>query len=329
MAKALGWGIIGLGRIAYPFADALIFSKSNIVACASQDAQRLEQFTKTYGVKNTYLDYSLLYKDPDVDIVYIATPHSLHFSQMMEILDHGKHILCEKSFTLNYAEALKVFSKAKEKNLFVMEGLWSHFLPIWEKIETMIIDKVIGEVTSLQLTLTFDGQQRGQKRLFDRSLGGGALLDLGIYVLNFAVRMLGQPLGIEGKLDFSTYEVDVDDSLQLIYPQAKTHLDISLIRQSPRDNWIHGTLGSIYIPQFHRAEALKRFNLEHECVEEITIPHPLNGFEYQIQHVTQMIHQGLIESSIHPAYKTLKIFKLMDLIRKKNDFYWDGESSKS
>lgn len=328
MNKSLRWGIIGLGRIAYPFADALLFSKASIVACASQDADRLKKFSTTYGIKNAYLDYSLLYKDPSVDIIYLATPHSLHYSQMMNILDHGKHILCEKSFTLNYAEALKVFSKAKEKNLFVMEGLWSHFLPIWKRVETMIEQKVIGEITSLQLTLTFDGQQRGQKRLFDRSLGGGALLDLGIYVLNFAVRMLGQPLGIEGKLDFSSYHVDVDDTIELIYPTTKTHLDISLIRQSPRDNWIHGTLGSIYIPQFHRAETLKRYNLQHECIEEVHILHPLNGFEYQIEHVTGMINQGYKESTIHPAYKTLKIFKLMDIIRKKNNFFWDHESTK-
>jgi predicted dehydrogenase len=257
-----------------------------------------------------------------VDIIYIATPHHVHFEQMMDILDHGKHILCEKSFTLNYVQALKIFTKAKEKNLFVMEGLWSHFLPIWGNVERLVKEKVIGEITSLDLSLTFDGRQRGQKRLFSRELGGGALLDLGVYVLNFAFRMLGQPDDVKGQLEFFDHDVDVDDHIQLIYPHTKTKLDVSLMKQDPRDNWIRGTHGSIYVKDFHRAQSYTLFDSDQKVIETVTIPHPCNGFEYQIQHVEEMIAEGKNESTVHPSVITMKILKMMDKLRKDHHFYW-------
>jgi predicted dehydrogenase len=322
MKKTLAWGLMGLGRIAYPFADALKHTQSRIVSCASLDAKRLDTFATTYAVPHRYNNYQSLYRDPNVDIIYIATPHHIHFEQMMDILDHGKHILCEKSFTLNFAEALKVFTKAKEKNLFVMEGLWSHFLPTWQKVESLVKNNVIGDITSLNLSLTFDGRQRDQKRLFSRELGGGALLDLGVYVLNFTYRMLGQPIGVKGTLGFKDHEVDVDDIIELLYPGTQTKLEVSLTKQDPRDNWIRGTKGSIYVKEFHRAQSYTLFDQNHQVIETVTHPHPCNGFEYEILHVEEMIRQGLIDSTIHPSVTTMKILKMMDKLRKDQDFYW-------
>jgi predicted dehydrogenase len=322
--KTLRWGIIGLGRIAHTFADALTYVHSPLVACASTSSERAASFAKQYHINNQYASYLELYRDPEVDIVYIATPHSHHFEQMMEILDHGKHILCEKSFTLNHAQALKVFLKAKEKKLFVMEGLWSHFLPIWQELSKEISLKTIGQVQSVHATLAFDGRERGQPRLFDPHLGGGALLDLSVYVLNFAWLILGHPKEIESTLILE-HGVDVEDTITLHYQHAKAHLFSSIIQDLPRDNWIYGTEGSIYIPQFHRAESYQVFDNKKTLIKTVNIPHPFNGFEYQIVAAERFILSGAIESTIHPPVTTLKMMKIMDQIRQKHQFKYPQE----
>jgi predicted dehydrogenase len=323
--KTLKWGIIGLGRIAHTFADALKYVHSPLVACASTSLDRATSFAQQYQIKHQYSSYLDLYQDPEVDIVYIATPHSHHFEQMMDILDHGKHILCEKSFTLNHAQALKVFLKAKAKNLFVMEGLWSHFLPIWQKLSKEITLKTIGKVQSVHATLAFDGRERGQPRLFDPHLGGGALLDLSVYVLNFAWLILGHPKEIDSTL-IMEHGVDVEDKITLIYQDAKAHLFSSLVRDLPRDNWIYGTEGSIYIPQFHRAESYQVFDKMNKLVKTVNVPHLLNGFEYQIVATELSILSGAIESTIHPSVTTLKMMKIMDQIRQKHQFKYPQET---
>ncbi len=176
------WGILGCGRIARKFAaDLELVQDATLVAVASRNEQTAKDFVKDFPAKYIHTDYDSLVQNPEVDVIYVATPHSLHREHALLCLNNGKAVLCEKPFAINYREAAEMIAVAREKNIFLMEALWSKFLPQHTKIKALIAEGLIGEVKSLQVNFGFRPSEPVPQRIYDPALGGGTMLDIGIY----------------------------------------------------------------------------------------------------------------------------------------------------
>ena len=313
----LNFGVIGAGRIANTFCEAVRHHKGTLYAIASRDLKKAEHFKATYGFEKAYDSYEALLKDTKVACVYIATPHGLHYEHMLLALKHNKPILCEKAFTLNAKQAEEIFSIAKKKKLFVMEAMWSRFLPITKTLKTLIDDGIIGDIQSLEAQFCIAPQQNLSDRLFNPQLGGGALLDVGIYPINYANIFLGEPTSIKSNCTYTSTGVDLSETITYQYPNhVVAHLEASIGYDKPRIAKISGAKGWIYLPDFWRTETATIYDLNGQVIKTLTINHKVNGFEYQIDETIRCINEGLIESPIMPHSETLKILVQMDTLRK-------------
>lgn len=309
------FGVIGAGRIANQFCEAVNGIKGNLYAIASRDIEKANAYKKKYGFVKAYGSYETLLSDPNVDCIYIATPHGLHYEQMMMVLDYKKHIICEKSFTLNAKQALAVFKKAKENNLFVMEAMWTRFLPVIKEVTQLVNDGIIGEITNLENSFGFAFEYGVKSRLFDLSLGAGALLDIGVYSVNMAHLFLGNPTHFDTEVIMDPKGFDLSESITFHYPNLDAHLACSMENSLDNVCIISGTKGSVKIPHFWRAESASIYDLNKHIIKEIAHPHQINGFEYEILEVIKCIESGLTESTIMSHQDTIDVMILMDGLR--------------
>jgi predicted dehydrogenase len=311
----MNFGVIGAGRIAKTFCEAVIYNKGNLYAVASRSQERANAYKEQYGFSKAYDDYETMLKDPKVECVYIATPHGLHYEHMMLSLKHNKPILCEKAFTLNAKQAEEVFSLAKEKGLFVMEAMWTRFLPVTLKLQDYLNEGLIGDIEKLEADFCFKANMDPNDRLFNLNLGAGALLDVTIYPINYANIFLGLPHDINGKCTLTSTGADLTDEIIYLYPNKKAVLNGSIGYDLPREARIYGTKGKVYIPNFWSAEEAYIYDLNNDLIKHIRLPHIVNGFEYQIEETMRCIKEGLIESPIMPHQTTIDILKQMDALR--------------
>src|SRR5258706_11466720 len=194
MTNAIKWGILGTGAIAAQFAEALAgVAEARLHAIASRSREGAEAFARDYGVPRAYASYEELVRDPDVEVVYIATPNSAHAANAILALENGKAVLCEKPFTVDAAEAKKVIEVARQKKLFCMEGMWMRFVPAVRELVSLIRSGAIGDARMLTAGLGFPFIYDPAHRVFDPRLGGGAMLDLGVYPLSLAFHLFGRP----------------------------------------------------------------------------------------------------------------------------------------
>jgi predicted dehydrogenase len=311
------FGVIGAGKIAQTFSTAVQKMGGQLYAIASRDLNKAIEYKHQYGYEKAYGSYELMLQDPLVDCVYIATPHGLHAEHMMLALDHGKHVLCEKSFTLNTKQAKKVFEKAKSKNLFVMEAMWTKYLPVMIETKRLIQTGLIGDIKSLDVSFGFDAEHRRGSRLFDPAMGGGALLDIGVYVITCATYFLGLPQKVQSTVELDpTNGFDLKEDIHFQYLHAQADLKCSLLQKLDNIARIQGTKGSVEIIDFWKAEHAIFYNLKHEIIHEVRIPHVINGFEYQIKGVISSIENHLLESPIITHQSTLDVMHLMDTLRQ-------------
>lgn len=322
----IAFGVIGAGNIAHTFCKAVNGIGGNLYAVASRDLKKAEDYQKTFGFKKAYANYDSLFEDRDVDCVYIATPHGLHFEHMMRALDFGKHILCEKAFTLNEKQAQAVLDKAKAKGCFVMEAMWTRFLPTIRDVQKDIANGMIGEIKKVEANFCFKATLSDDNRLFAPILGGGALLDVGIYPLTFADLFLGKPEKIESTVIKYHTGVDLSSDILLTYNHATAHLKSSLGNNLPIEGYIYGSKGYIHIPGFFAAQHAKIYNNENKLIKEISHPHMVNGMEYEIIETINCILNNQLESSIMPHKKTLDILNVMDTLRNQWDLTYPQES---
>ncbi len=321
------FGIIGAGNIAHTFAEALAATSGHRYAVASRDLNKAKTFKQTHGFDKAYGSYQALFEDEQVDCVYIATPHGYHYDHMMAALDYNKPILCEKAFTLNAKQAKAVFAKAKAKGIFVMEAMWTRFLPTIQAVQSTIKNGIIGEVETLTANFHFNPEQDHAHRLFNPILGGGALLDIGIYPLTLANLMLGEPQTLTSTVTKYETGIDLEETITYKTSTVTAHLSASLAKPVNRDAEITGTKGTIKIPGFWAAEHAHIYDLNGQHLNTIENPHPVNGFEYQINHVIECLKNGLTESPIMPAKTTIAMLKHMDDLRQSWGITYPQESA--
>ncbi len=310
------FGVMGAGHIAAKMAATLGFLKAKgevlPYAVASRDASKAEAFRAAHGFAVAYGSYEAMLADRDVDIVYVATPNSCHFANARDALLAGKHVLCEKPFTLTAAEAVELFRLADKRGLFIMEALWTRFQPCVPRIREILASGEIGTPRFLQATFALN--IAAKERLTSKALGGGALLDLGIYTLHFADLYFG--------LDFSRVTscatltaggVDDQSTITLEYADGRmASLTTSMTAAYGTSSRIAGTLGSVELPQLTRCDRIDIRLVPSGKFRTIPLPFDFNGYEYEVRAVAKAIAEGRREPPECPRSATLAVTALME-----------------
>ena len=317
MEKIINWGILGCGRIAGKFAsDLALAGNSELVAVASRKLDTAEAFGKEYNARLYYGNYEDLVKNPQIDVCYIATIHPFHHEITHLCLDNGKAVLCEKPMGMNQEEVVSMATSAGDKKLFLMEAMWTRFIPVIDKMVGLIHDGIIGDIKSVHADFGFRGDQDRNNRLFNKSLGGGALLDIGIYPLYLSLLTLGYPEKISAVAHIT--ETGVDESCSMILRHsngAVSSLHCTFMSNTQIEGWIHGTKGSIRLHRrFHHPNELSIYR-DGNLVETINIPYQGIGYYHEIIHVNECLRTGLIESPKMSLRDSLNLVKMMDEIR--------------
>lgn len=319
--------ILGAGRIAHSMAKTLLaMSKDNRYmnlvapyAVAARDGQRAAEFAKQYGFPVSYGSYDELMNDPNVDLVYIATPHSLHAEQGIACLKAGKNVLVEKSFTANTAQAKELLRVSNETGLTCTEAIWPRYMPSRKLIDDVITSGQIGEVKVASANLGY--AVIGKPRMLDPNLAGGALLDVGVYPLNFLDMALTDTSNrvIEHiETSMMPYEtgVDAQSSTAMFYDDGVMAMaSSSMLATSDRTGVVWGTEGYLMCQNVNNPESLDVYDTEHRLKRHINIPAQLTGYEYQVASAANAVLDGRTECPEMPHADTLKIMRLMDRLR--------------
>jgi predicted dehydrogenase len=313
------WGIIAPGRIANKFAsDFSLIHNHAITSVASTNMERAKLFADKYKLSSFYGDYREMLAKEKLDIVYIASPHSFHFEQAKMCLNMGVSVLCEKPVTIHSAQLKILLSLAAEKGLFFMEALWTVFLPIYTKIFERIKNGDIGSIIGVKADFGFQMHFNPESRLFNPSLGGGSLLDIGIYPLLLATLCLGYPEEIKALASLT--ELKVDDEMMAVLKYKKrglAQIQSTIRANTPTEAYIFGENGSIFVP--NRWIDSQKFHVLKSNGEEDVIHSTWEGFGYQFQilAVEKCLAQGLLESPLVPHALSLQLMNQMDEIRKQ------------
>lgn len=319
MEKKIRWGILGPGGIAHKFADALkVIRDAEITAVGSRDLQRADAFADTFDVPHRHGNYVQLANNPEVDVVYVATPHPFHKACAMLCLEAGKAVLCEKPLTVDADQAEALIACAREHKQFLMEAMWTRFIPVMVKVREWLADGVIGEPR--MLTADFGNRveltaENMKGRLFALQLAGGAMLDIGVYTVSLASMVFGAPTKITSLAHIGETGVDEQAAVLLGYDAGQiASLSCAITTRTSQDARIFGTKGAIYIPNFSRATSATLEVLGKEPVQ-IQIPFTGNGFEYQVLEVIKCLRAGKLESDVMPLDESLSIIQTMDIAR--------------
>lgn len=319
MGKVFNWGIIGLGNIAHKFTkDLLQVQEAKLLGVASRNKEKAIKFAEKYDVENYYDSYESLVKNPKIDIVYIATPHVFHFENTMMCLRNNKSVLCEKAFAMNFKEVDSMLKEAAYRNLFLMEAMWTRFIPATEKIIDLIGDQRIGEIYKIEADFGFEGNNDFESRLYDKKLGGGSLLDIGIYPIYLSLLLLGIPDRIHAEATFTSTEVD--DSCTMIFEyknSVKTFLKSTIKENTPVEAIIYGDKGTVKMQSpFHHSKKLTITNADNS-VEELFFDFNEIGYCYEIIEAINCLKKGYNESPKMPHTMSLSLIKTLDLVRKE------------
>ncbi|MFP4557016.1 MAG: Gfo/Idh/MocA family protein [Bacteroidales bacterium] len=318
MSGTINWGIIAPGKIASKFASDLKLVKNAILhAVASRDMSRAKKFASTYNANKAYGSYVELVNDPKVDIVYIASPHVLHYEQTLMCLNKGKHVLCEKPMGMNAQQVKELAGIAKEKGLFLMEALWTQFLPSFKKCKEIVADGLIGHIKFIQADFGFKANYDTIARTFSKNLGGGSLLDIGIYPVFFALEILGEPEKIRTSAIIGDTGVDETCSMVFSYPSkgVVANLASSFLVKTPTEALICGTNGTIKLhSQWHTPTSLTL--TQNDSEQLFTFDEPGFGYEHEIREVLNCLEKGLIESESFPLSKSFQLHQILDKVRK-------------
>ena len=319
MKKNYRWGILGAGRIAEKFCTALCFVEgSEVYAVASSDIVRAKEYASKFNATKFYDSYEELVKDGGVDIIYIATPHAFHYEQAILCLNNNKPVLCEKPMSLSQKQTAEMCGIAMKKKLFLMEGMWTRFMPFIERILLLIREDVIGSPQYVNADFGFTAPVDLSGRLYNKSLGGGSMLDIGVYCIFLATLLFGEPSAIRSLSKLTETGVDAYANMIMQYSGGETaHLLTSIIFNTALEVEIIGTKGRIKIDSpWYKATAFSVHLLNGES-QNFSMPHASNGFEYEIREVMRCLDKGLLQSDKMPHSLSLLLSKTMDEVLRQ------------
>ena len=311
-------GIMGAGGIAGVMANTVkAMDTAECYAVASRNLEKARQFAEDFSCQKAYGSYEELVQDPEVELIYIATPHSEHYANAKLCISHGKAVLCEKSFTANEEQARELFRLAKEKGVLITEAIWTRYMPFLKVIKDVLASGVIGRPTLLTANLGYPISQ--VKRIQDPNLAGGALLDVGVYTLHFACMMLGNRVeDISSTCTYTATGVDEQDSITLKFKDgALAVLNSSVLSVSDRKGIIQGTDGFLCVENINNFERLTVYDREYRKVAEYERPPQISGYEYEVEACRRALEKGAVECEEIPHEDTLYVMNLMDTLRRQ------------
>ena len=322
-------GILGAGNIAATMAATTArMDDARCVAIASRDAAKAAAFAQKWNIPRAYGSYEEMLADPTVDLVYVATPHSHHYAHTRLCLEHGKHVLCEKALTVNAAQAQELFRLAEEKHLLLTEAIWPRYLPMRGIIEDVIKSGTVGQPRMLTANL---GYLIGDVlRLKEPALAGGALLDLGVYPLNFAAMFLeGDPVSITGTAVLTKQGVDAQESITLVYADGRMAvLTASMNGLTDRRGILFCSNGFLEITNVNKPEKLDVYDAGRHLIASYEEPSCISGYEYEVEACASAIAQGLLECPQMPHAESLRMMRWMDELRRQFGVCYPAEIEK-
>jgi predicted dehydrogenase len=317
--KSINWGIIGTGWIAEKFAEGLsVLPDAKLKAVASRSMDRAKRFAARYHIDSTHGTYEQIALDPDIDVIYVATPHPYHCANALMCLENGKAVLCEKPFAMNEQEVFRMISKAREKKVFLMEAFWTRFLPSIEKTMELIASGELGTVRHINSDFGVWRPFDPSHRAFNKELGGGSLLDIGIYPVFLTLLLWGEPDQISAVPDIGS--TVVDESLALIFKYNDGRIATlfsSFTVNSTVETHICGTKGRLKLNRWWHCPTWLELTTGETETQRIDPPYIGNGYNYEADEVMRCLRSGKKESSILPLGFSLRLIRLLDRIRKE------------
>lgn len=326
--QSVRWGILATGGIAAAFAADLVdLPDAEIAAVASRTAESAEAFAERFGIGRAYGDWESLARDEDIDVVYVATPHSAHRAAAGLCLEAGRNVLCEKAFTIDVREATELVALAKEHDRFLMEAMWMYCNPLVRRLKALVDDGAVGEVRTVQADFGLEGPFPPAHRLRDPAQGGGALLDLGVYPVSFAQLLLGEPDGLSARAVLSDEGVDLQTGALLSWESgALASVHCSIVGGTGTTASVTGSRGRIDVPDgFFNPE---RFVLHRDgrAPEEFALDPadgPRNTFRHEAREVMRALRAGEKESPLVPLDGTLAVMRTLDALREQVGVHYE------
>lgn len=317
MNDTIRWGILGTGKIARQFAAGLKnLPDATLMAVGSRTVESANVFGEQFAVAHRHASYEALVSDPDVDVIYVATPHSCHQANTLQALAAGNAVLCEKPFAINAREAAQAIAFARTEKLFLMEAMWTRCFPLMEKLRELLASKIIGEVRMLTADFGFRAEYRAEERLFSPAAGGGALLDVGVYPVSLASMIFGTPTRIVSQAQLGQTGVDEEAAIILSHARGELAVLSTAIRlETPQEAIIMGSAGRIRIHSPWWRPAAMTISRGGRSDELMEFPFAGNGYQFEAAEVMSCLRAGKLESCVMPLDETLSIMRTLDAIR--------------
>ena len=325
--KTYNWAVLGCGTIARKFSNDLkLLPNARLYAAASRDLKRAQELAEEFGFVKAFGSYEEMVNDGEVDAVYIATPHSFHREHTMLCLNHKKAVLCEKAFAINKKEAEEMVACAKKNNTFLMEAFWTMFQPSFRKAMDVIGSGELGNLKMVRSDFAFNGPYEPQKRLYNIALGGGSLLDIGIYPVFAALTSLGKPESIETLADFSPTGAEESISMLFKYPGGEmASLSSSLAAYSPVQTEFWCENGYLVLnPRWHAPTSITIHRAAEKTETWPSVHKEGFGYQYEADHVMQCIDEGKIESPVMTWQLSIDLMETLDRVREKAGIVFPG-----
>lgn len=309
-------GILGAGSIARVLARTMVkMEEVELYAVGARDFDRAKAFAKEFNIEKAYGSYEELVSDEQVGLIYVATPHSHHAEHMRLCIEHGKPVLCEKSFTTNAKEAREVFDLAKEKGVYVAEAIWTRYMPSRAMINEIVASGIVGDISMVTSNLCYDID--GNERIVQPSLSGGALLDVGVYGINFMLMHVPSEIDhIETSVQMTDTGVDGRESITIFLKNetmgVTTH---GIYGRSDRKGIFYGERGYIIVENINNPNQINVYDGEDNLIKHIDVPEQITGYEYEVRESIKQIEAGKIESDSMPWAESIHVLEIMDGIR--------------
>lgn len=320
------FAILAPGHIAQSMAKAVTgIEKIERYAVASRDLKRAENFAAQWGFEKAYGSYEEMLKDPEVELVYVASPHSHHYQHAKLCLEHGKHVLVEKAFTINARQAEELIGLSREKGLLLAEAIWTRYMPSRKMIDELVEKGTIGKITSLTANLGYALSH--VERLQDPKLAGGALLDLGVYPINFALMVFhGKVQKVDSAAVLSPKGIDWINSMTLTFEDGKMAvLHSNMLSMTDRQGVINGEKGFLEVQNINNCDEIRVYDMERRLTARYQVPEQINGYEYEVISCIRAIEAGQVECEEMPHSEILRVMKLMDEMREAWGMRYPGE----